>query len=225
MWWVCVCLRMCEHNMNQHACGLYLRWSVWFNWECMYIIVSVGWLALRFGAEWHLQAADVESMFMVNLLKFYVFVIIQYRLQLFYHWFQAHKLLITWNINIFINQLDAIIGFIDLTHLPRVPHLCVSELTHHGSGNGLSPARRQAIIWTNTDSLSIGPLWTNFSKIWIEILKFLSMKMHLKMSSAKWWPFCPGGDEWSSAQPCSFLSSWYITFDELGDSVWSLWPF
>ena len=33
-----------------------------------------------------------------------------------------------------------------------------------GSGNGLSPVRRQAITWINTDLLSIGPLGTNLSE-------------------------------------------------------------
>ena len=41
-----------------------------------------------------------------------------------------------------------------------------------GSGNGLSPVRRQAITRTNADILSIGPLGTKFNKIWIEILTF-----------------------------------------------------
>ena len=36
-----------------------------------------------------------------------------------------------------------------------------------GSGDGLSPVRRQAITWTNAALLSIGPLWTNVSEIWI----------------------------------------------------------
>ena len=34
----------------------------------------------------------------------------------------------------------------ELTHLPLVPHICVSELVSIRSGNGLSPIRRQAII-------------------------------------------------------------------------------
>ena len=34
-----------------------------------------------------------------------------------------------------------------------------------GSDNGLSPGRRQAIIWTNAGILLIEPLWTNFSEI------------------------------------------------------------
>ena len=38
-----------------------------------------------------------------------------------------------------------------------------------GSDNGLSPGRRQAIIWTNAGILLIGPLGTNFSEILIEI--------------------------------------------------------
>ena len=59
-----------------------------------------------------------------------------------------------------------------------------------GSGNGLSPVRRQAITWTNTDLLSIRLLGTNFSETWFEIQNFSYTKMHLKMSSAKWRPFC-----------------------------------
>ena len=58
---------------------------------------------------------------------------------------------------------------------PLVPHIYAS-----GSYNGL---------W------SIGPLGTNCSEILIKIQNVSFMKMHLKMSSAKWRPFCPGGDE------------------------------
>ena len=35
----------------------------------------------------------------------------------------------------------------------------------------------------------------NFSEILIKIQNFSFTKMHLKISSAKWRPFCPGGDE------------------------------
>ena len=35
-----------------------------------------------------------------------------------------------------------------------------------GSDNGLSPARHQAIIWTNAGVLLIGPLGINFCEIW-----------------------------------------------------------
>ena len=79
-----------------------------------------------------------------------------------------------------------------LTHWGRVTHICVGNLTIIGSDNGLSPGRRQAIIWTNAGILLIGHLRTNFSEILIEIQTFSYKKMHLKMSSGKWRPFCLG---------------------------------
>ena len=59
-----------------------------------------------------------------------------------------------------------------LTHLGRVTHICVSKLPIIGSDNGLSPGRRQAIIWTIAGILLIGPLETNFSEILIRIQTF-----------------------------------------------------
>ena len=58
-----------------------------------------------------------------------------------------------------------------LTLWDRVTHIYVGTNTNIGSDNGLSPGRRQAIIWTNA-GLLIGPLATNFSEILIEILAF-----------------------------------------------------
>ena len=72
-----------------------------------------------------------------------------------------------------------------LTHWGRVTHICVGELTVIGSDNGLSPEWRQAIIWTNSGIMLIGPLGTNFSEILIEIQTFSLKKIRLKMSSAK----------------------------------------
>ena len=74
----------------------------------------------------------------------------------------------------------------------RVTHICVGKLTIIGSDNGLSPGRRQAIIWTNAGILLIGPLGTNFSETLIAMEAFSFKKMHLKKSSAKWRPFCLG---------------------------------
>ena len=71
-------------------------------------------------------------------------------------------------------------------------HICVSKLAIISSDNGLSPGRRQATIWTNAGILLIEPLGTNFSEIWSEIQIFSFRKMHWKMSSAKWRPFCLG---------------------------------
>ena len=71
-------------------------------------------------------------------------------------------------------------------------HKCVGKLTIIGSDNGLSPGQRQAIIGTNAGILLIWPLRTNFNEILIGIQTFSFKKMHLKMSSAKWRPFCLG---------------------------------
>ena len=71
-------------------------------------------------------------------------------------------------------------------------HICIAKLTNIGSDNGLSPGRRQAIIRTNAGILFIGPLGTNFSELFFVIHTFSLNKMHLKLSSAKWRPFCLG---------------------------------
>ena len=80
----------------------------------------------------------------------------------------------------------------DLTHWGRVTHICIVKLTIIGSDNGLAPRQRQAIVWTNAEILLIGPLGTNFNEIGIGIQTFSLTKMHSKLSSAKWRPFCLG---------------------------------
>ena len=103
----------------------------------------------------------------------------------------------------------------DLTHWGRVTHICVSKLTIIASDNGLSPDRRQAIIWTNPGLLLMGSLRTNFSEILIEILTFSFTKMRLKVSSAKRRPFCLGFNELNIASGCylwiSFVKKYFIT--------------
>ena len=74
---------------------------------------------------------------------------------------------------------------LQLTHWGRVTHICFGKLAIIGSDNGLSPERRQAIIWTNAGILLIGPLGTNFNEILIEIQTFSLKKICLKMSSVK----------------------------------------
>ena len=71
-------------------------------------------------------------------------------------------------------------------------HSCVGKLTIVGSDNGLSPGWCQSIIWTNAGILLIGPLGANFREILIDIQTFSFIKMHLKISSAKWHPLCLG---------------------------------
>ena len=79
-----------------------------------------------------------------------------------------------------------------LTHWGGVPQICVSKLNIIGSDNALSPNRCQTIIWTNAEILLIEPSVTNFSEISIELHIFSFGKMHFKMSSGKWRPFCLG---------------------------------
>ena len=72
------------------------------------------------------------------------------------------------------------------------------------------------IIWTNAEILSFGPLGTNFCEILIKIQKFSFMKRHLKISSAKWQPFCPGGKwvEYNLQSGWAFFPSlflWHLT--------------
>ena len=69
-----------------------------------------------------------------------------------------------------------------LTHWGRVTHICVGKLTIIGSDNGLSPGRRQAIIWTNAGILLIEHLGTNFSEI----------LFHSRKCIRKWRPFFLG---------------------------------
>ena len=84
------------------------------------------------------------------------------------------------------------VSFYLLNHWGRVTHICVGNLTIIGPDNGLSPGRRQAIICTNAGILLIVPWGTNFSEILLGIQTFSFKKMHWKMSSAKWRPFCLG---------------------------------
>ena len=109
-----------------------------------------------------------------------------------------------------------------LTHWGPVTQICVGKLTIIDSDNGLSPRRRQTIIWTNAGILLIGSLGTNFNEILIGIQTFLFKKMHLKLSSAKCRPFCLGLSVLidKSQNPSSFVGfmalfnhSWLLTFN------------
>ena len=55
-------------------------------------------------------------------------------------------------------------------------HIWGTKLTIIGSDNGLSPGRRQAIIWTNAGILLIGALGTNVSAILIKIKILILLK-------------------------------------------------
>ena len=50
------------------------------------------------------------------------------------------------------------------THWGPVTHICVGNINNIDSDNGLSPDRRQTIIWTSAGILLIWPVGTNFAK-------------------------------------------------------------
>ena len=105
--------------------------------------------------------------------------------------YKAKTMLLNTSLNFDIVGIYAVHPVI-LIHWGRVTHICVGNLTIIGPDNGLSPGRRQVIIWTNAGILLIGPWGTNFSEISIGIHTFSFKKIHLKMSSAKWRLFCLG---------------------------------
>ena len=86
------------------------------------------------------------------------------------------------------NKIEYKIEWIsNLTHWGRVTHICVGKLTNIGSDNGLSPGRRQSIIWTNAGIPLIGPLGTNSlsefleSQVWVNLSIYLSSRVSISM--------------------------------------------
>ena len=83
-----------------------------------------------------------------------------------------------------------------------------------GSDNGLSPIRRQAIIGTSAGLLLIN--WTLMVKLQWNFNQntiFSFTKMHLKISSVKWRPFCPGGWVYSAHRVVYLTAlNWYYLY-------------
>ena len=71
-----------------------------------------------------------------------------------------------------------------LTHWGWVTHICLLTMP------SLAQIMACRLIWTNVGKLVIGPLGTNISEIIIEIQTFSYKKIHLKMPSGLWRPFC-----------------------------------
>ena len=84
-----------------------------------------------------------------------------------------------------------------------------------GSDNGMSPVRRQDIIWTNAGILLTGPWGTNFSERLIGIQTFSFKKLHLNMSSEKWRLFCLGLNILRRMSNCGA----HISFSELKGQI------
>ena len=78
------------------------------------------------------------------------------------------------------------------TNWGGVTHICVCKLTISGSNIGLSPRRRQAIIWTNATILSVRPLGTYVSEILFKIQNFPWRKCTCKCRLQIGGHFCLG---------------------------------
>ena len=126
-------------------------------------------------------------------------------------------------------------------HWGRVTHICVSRIIIIDSDNGLSPGRRQAIIWTNAGLLLIGPLGTNFSEILIEILTFSFKKMRLKVSSRPQCvkkplaphlyklgqlDLCFHGSfcQWETTLHCNVVPHWLGAYTKLSSLLFTIFP-
>ena len=89
-------------------------------------------------------------------------------------------------------------------------HICIGEITLIGSNNALLAGRHQAIIWTNTGILLIGPLGTNFSEIlnrnsYIFIQENVFENVSWKMFSILSWPQCV--NPWTAQRYGEILSA------------------
>ena len=107
---------------------------------------------------------------------------------------------VVWYTRFNSGHIDTKYAIIGLTHWGRVRHICVGYLTIIGSENGLSPGRRQTIIWTNAGNLLFGPLGTNLSEIFIEIITFSFKKMRRLLND---------GPVVSASMCCCALFIWY----------------
>ena len=113
------------------------------------------------------------------------FNIIWYYIHWTYRWSIAENL--NWQIGTSSHVLKDEVCDVHPEHWEGWPQESNSDiLVNIGLGNGLAPIWHQAITWTNADLLSCALLPSKFSDIWINI------KMHLKMSSAKYRPCCSG---------------------------------
>ena len=118
-----------------------------------------------------------------------------------YQFCQENIFEVQWKlINIIINTITIYLWFYHYIPQSEIWPLTEAEWCIYASvnqaikisDNGWLPSRRQDIIWTNDDLLLIRPSRTSFSEILIEIQIFSLKKIHLKMSSAKWQPYCLG---------------------------------
>ena len=104
----------------------------------------------------------------------------------------------------------------ELHHLPLVPHICVSESGQHWFREWLvtysAPSHYLKQCWFVVNLALRNKVQWNFN----QNVKLSFKKMHLKTSSAIWWPFCPERDELILNLPlirylCVVMPTWWPT--------------
>ena len=103
----------------------------------------------------------------------------------------------TWTRVLHRSFTNVIPPLLQLTYLPSVPHICVSDLVHH--------CFRQWLVFCLASSHYLNQCWfianrtlrNKFQRHLIKIQNSSFTKTYLEMSSAKWRPCCPGwrGDQ------------------------------
>ena len=79
-----------------------------------------------------------------------------------------------------------------LTYLPLAPHICVSERGHHWFGQWLVTCTASSHYLNHCWNIINWPIRNKLQWNLIGFHTFPFKKMHLKMASAKWRPFCLG---------------------------------
>ena len=112
--------------------------------------------------------------------------------KVFYHWRRPQIKPYNWShwFNVFYLMVGIFLCHFDIC-------FCQNEADywHDIKSSPPSVTYMAPSYYLNQHWLSIGQLGTNFSEIWIQIKHFSFLKVHMKTSSMKWWPFCPGGDQ------------------------------
>ena len=185
-----------------HVCSKEVRWST--NHWCLLLSYFLAAMAL-YEDIWHSSSYHTPVTVMVNLAIVYGIIHICYdvpvscSLDKLFTWLGVlgclpGSIISVSLIKCWLALCTWLLWYGNATHFPWCHIYAFVNWVSIGSDNGLSPIERQAIIWTNAELWWIRPPETNFSEIWINIQNIPFMKVHLKISSSKWRPFCPRGD-------------------------------
>ena len=96
----------------------------------------------------------------------------------------------------------------------------IGDLEQHCFNRWLVVQSHQSIAWTNTDLLSLRPLWIHYSLIWVNTQGFPCKILHLNILSAKWRPFCSGFNSLRPRQNIRHFADDVFKCNFLNDYVW-----